>query len=206
MEYRSLERSREDSEKSPSRQHHEGERQRSDEASSSKKARIDFATRPFLLHEQQQSERRERDLIEAHGPQGVAPITSSIDHSSATQRQIYPLDNFRQQDQIEQRYASIVYHHEPYEGAIISIKEEDKQHLTYLLKNLINQRLSKDNFIRMLNQTGINNKEVLLFYHDHILRMLDNRDLDKKDKYNRILCYTHEILRDDHYINFYYTS
>ena len=57
----------------------EGEKRQSDKGSSSKRPSIDFATHQFQLHEQQQSERRERDCLEAHGSEEVAPIKPTHD-------------------------------------------------------------------------------------------------------------------------------
>ncbi len=57
----------------------EGEKRQFDNKSSNKRPSTDFATHQFRRHEQQQSERIERDRLEAHGPEEVTPIKPTHD-------------------------------------------------------------------------------------------------------------------------------
>ena len=147
-------------------------------------------------------------MNEAHGPGGIAQIESSTHRYYDLQRQKYTLVNFRQQDQIEQQQDTIGHHHEPHDQAGTSIKEEDKQHLIGLLEKLINQRLGIKRFVEMLDQNKINNKEVLLFYRDYILKKYNDREYSHQlmDKHNTVLRYINELLMYDHKIRIYHNN
>jgi hypothetical protein len=87
---------------------HEGEKRQSDEVSSSKRQRIDFATRQYQLHEQQQGKGKELDPLEAydkagpsHHPRQLDQLEQKLLQRAEAPHQVGQTDIIRLMKQIE---------------------------------------------------------------------------------------------------------